>query len=168
LLRYTQVGADIRASHKAEEGLFKECGKRKNHNDNCVKELIAVPCYANALESDDEEDDGNTGTIRPRQVLVKSKEIWRKVLLKWVLDAWEADGHSEDEEADEPVRACENWLPLPLSKLFGEDAPRPADHRTCRTTFDRKQLLMELLAAEHSSKELDDGELSGSGDDYEG
>jgi hypothetical protein len=114
-----------------------------------VKELIAVPRYADALESDDEEDVGNTGTIGPRQVLVKSKEIWRKVFLKWVLDAREADGHSDDEEADEPVRARENWLPLPLSKLFGEDAPRLADHGTRRTTFDREQLLMELLAAEH-------------------
>jgi hypothetical protein len=28
--------------------------------------------------------------------------------------------------------------------------------------------LMELLAVEHSSEEPDDGELSGSGDDYEG
>ncbi|KAJ6466485.1 hypothetical protein C8R45DRAFT_910526 [Mycena sanguinolenta] len=109
----------------------------------------------------------NTGTIRPRQVLVKSKEIWRKFFLKWVLDTREADGYSGDEEADEPVRACENWLPLPSSKLFGEDAPRPADHRTHRTKFDR-ELLMELLAAEHSSEEPDDGELSGSGDDYEG
>ncbi|KAJ7883681.1 hypothetical protein B0H14DRAFT_2248190, partial [Mycena olivaceomarginata] len=54
-----------------------------------------------------------------------------------------------------------------LSKLFCEDAPRPADHRTRHTTFDREQLLMELLAAEHSSEEPDDGELSGSGDDYE-
>ncbi|KAJ7850400.1 hypothetical protein B0H14DRAFT_2355697, partial [Mycena olivaceomarginata] len=53
-----------------------------------------------------------------------------------------------------------------LSKLFGEDAPCPADHWTCRPTFNHEQLLMELLAAEHSSEEPDDGELLGSGDDY--
>jgi hypothetical protein len=29
-------------------------------------------------------------------------------------------------------------------------------------------LLMELLAAEHSDEELDDRELEGSGDDYDG
>ncbi|KAJ7872636.1 hypothetical protein B0H14DRAFT_3438771 [Mycena olivaceomarginata] len=38
-------------------------------------------------------------------------------------------------------------------------APRP---------FTRETLLMELLAAEHSDEELDDGELEGSGDDYDG
>ncbi|KAJ6477690.1 hypothetical protein C8R45DRAFT_1157614 [Mycena sanguinolenta] len=105
-------------------------------------------------------------TTRPRQVLVKSKETWRKVFLKWVLDARTAIRTMK--KRDEPVRARENWFPLPSSKLFGEDASRPADHRTRRATFDREQLLMELLAAEQSSEELDNGELSGSGDDYEG
>ncbi|KAJ7938682.1 hypothetical protein B0H13DRAFT_1851269 [Mycena leptocephala] len=40
-------------------------------------------------------------------------------------------------------------------------------HRTRRSVFNREQPLMELLAAEHSSGEPDDGELTGSGDDYE-
>ncbi|KAJ6451022.1 hypothetical protein C8R45DRAFT_848667, partial [Mycena sanguinolenta] len=58
--------------------------------------------------------------------------------------------------------------PLSLSKVFSEDAPQSADHRTRRTTFDCEQQLMELLAAEHSSEEPDDRELSRSGDDYKG
>jgi hypothetical protein len=37
---------------------------------------------------------------------------------------------------------------------------------TPRKAFTQQQLLMELLAAEHSGKELDDGELEGSGDEY--
>jgi hypothetical protein len=61
----------------------------------------------------------------------------------------------------------EDWLPLLLSKLFGEDAPHPADHWTCCPTFNHEQLLMELLATEYSSEEPDDGELSGSGVDYD-
>jgi hypothetical protein len=100
----------------------------------------------------------------PRQVLVKSKAAWQKVFLQWVLDARDRDGKSGDEEEVTVAVGDDNWLPLPLSKLFGEDAPRPADHQTCCPTFDREQLLMELLAAEQSSEAPDDGELSGSGD----
>ncbi|KAJ7915879.1 hypothetical protein B0H13DRAFT_2452234, partial [Mycena leptocephala] len=158
----SNIGADIRASHKAEEGLFEEREKRKNHADDRVKDLLAVPRYADALESGDEAEDN---PVRPRQVLVKSREGWRKVFLKWVMDARDNDGNSGDED-DTPAPVSGNWLPLPLSKLFGEDAPRPADHRTRRPTFNREQLLMELLAAEHSDEAPDDGELTGSGDDY--
>ncbi|KAJ6528869.1 hypothetical protein B0H19DRAFT_1083210 [Mycena capillaripes] len=46
-----KIGADIRASHKAEPGLFEERQKRKNHSDERVKDLIAVLRYADALES---------------------------------------------------------------------------------------------------------------------
>ncbi|KAJ7912030.1 hypothetical protein B0H13DRAFT_2478538 [Mycena leptocephala] len=159
----SKIGADIRASHKAEEGLFEEREKRKNHADDRVKDLLAVPRYADALESGDEAEDN---PVKPRQVLVKSREGWRKVFLKWVMDARDNDGNSGDED-DTPAPVSGNWLPLPLSKLFGEDAPRPADHRTRRPTFNREQLLMELLAAEHSDEAPDDGELTGSGDDYE-
>ncbi|KAJ7220984.1 hypothetical protein C8J57DRAFT_995911, partial [Mycena rebaudengoi] len=104
---------------------------------------------------------------QPRQVFVKSKAGWRKVFLQWVLDAREMDWNSDDEEDAPVTTANDDWLPLPLAKLFGEDAPRPAHHRTCRPTFNREQLLMELLAAEHFDEAPDDGELSGSGDDYE-
>jgi hypothetical protein len=77
------------------------------------------------------------------------------------------DGKSGDEEEATVAVGDENWLLLLLSKLFGEDAPCPTDYWTRCPTFNRNQLLMELLAAEHSSEEPDDGELSGSGDDYE-
>jgi hypothetical protein len=165
VLTQTQIGADIRASHKAEEGLFEEREKRENHAEDRVKDLLAVPRYADALESGDEIEDNSQAN--PRRVLVKSKEGWRKVFLKWVMDARDADGDSDDEDEHARAPASGNWLPLPLSKLFGEDAPRPTDHRTRRPKFNQEQLLMELLAAEHSSEEPDDGELTGSGDDYE-
>jgi hypothetical protein len=54
----------------------------------------------------------------------------------------------------------------PVGKAFGEDMPHPAHHCTRRPTFNREQLL-KLPAAEHSDEVPDDGELSGSGDDYE-
>ncbi|KAF8171756.1 hypothetical protein K438DRAFT_1612576 [Mycena galopus ATCC 62051] len=143
--------------------------RSENHTEERVRDLLAVTPYADALESGDEDMGGGSDEGKPKQVLVKSKAGWRKVFLKWVLDAREADGKSDCEEEDVagPTRVSENWLPLSLSKLFGEDAPRPVDHRTRRRgTFDRETLLMELLAAEHSSEEPDDRELSGSGNNY--
>ncbi|KAJ7932281.1 hypothetical protein B0H13DRAFT_1857116 [Mycena leptocephala] len=134
--KLAQIGADIRASHKAEEGLFEGREKRKNHTDDRVKDLLAVPRYADALESGDEPEDNP-----------------------------EADSNGAGVGTD-ILRPSGNWSST-LSKLFGEDAPRPTDHRTRRPTFNREQLLMGLLAAEHSSEEPDDAELTGSGDDYE-
>ncbi|KAJ7827923.1 hypothetical protein B0H13DRAFT_1582263, partial [Mycena leptocephala] len=52
-----------------------------------------------------------------------------------------------------------------LSRLFGGKIPQPPE-RTPRKTFSREELLIQLLAAEHSDEELDDRELEGSGDDY--
>lgn len=45
-----QIGANIRASHKGE-GLFEQREKRKNHTEERVRDLLAVPRYADALES---------------------------------------------------------------------------------------------------------------------
>ncbi|KAJ7435413.1 ribonuclease H-like domain-containing protein [Mycena latifolia] len=161
----SKVGADIRASHMAVDGLFESREKRKNHADDRVQDLLSVPRYADALESGDEDTEDELQG-RKRQVLVKTKQTWRKVHASWVIAAREADLNSDEEMEDPEVPATGKWLPMPLSKLFGEDAPRPVDHRTRRRTFDREQLLMELLAAEHSDEEPDDGELEGSGDDY--
>jgi hypothetical protein len=55
---------------------------------------------------------------------------------------------------------------LPLSRLFGGKIPQPQTW-VPRTAFS-EELLMQLLAAEHSEEEPDDGELSASGDDYDG
>lgn len=58
------------------------------------------------------------------------------------------------------------FFPRSLALLFGGKVtnpvgkPRPAQ-------FTREVLLMELLAAEESDEELDDGAMSGSGDDFE-
>ncbi|KAJ7841641.1 hypothetical protein B0H13DRAFT_1649139, partial [Mycena leptocephala] len=53
-----------------------------------------------------------------------------------------------------------------LSQLFGGKIPQPPE-RAPRKAFSREELLIQLLAAEHSDEELDDQELEGSGDDYE-
>jgi hypothetical protein len=54
---------------------------------------------------------------------------------------------------------------LPLSRLFGSKIPQPPEHAPCKA-FSPEELLIQPLAAEHSDEELDDGELKGSGDDY--
>ncbi|KAJ7333203.1 hypothetical protein DFH08DRAFT_966046 [Mycena albidolilacea] len=50
-----------------------------------------------------------------------------------------------------------------IARLTGEPMPRPL-----HAAVSEEGLYMELLAAEHSGKEPDDGELEGSGDDYLG
>ncbi|KAJ7798073.1 hypothetical protein B0H14DRAFT_3546293 [Mycena olivaceomarginata] len=51
------------------------------------------------------------------------------------------------------------------AELFGGGIANPP-RRAPRKAFTREELLMELLAAEHSEEEPDDGELEGSGDDF--
>ena len=67
------------------------------------------------------------------------------------------------------ARWPKKWLPCSLALLFGDApaAPQLAERRP-RRQFDEEARLMELLAAEHSDEPPDDGELEGSGDDYDG
>jgi hypothetical protein len=64
-----------------------------------------------------------------------------------------------------PPSAARNGC-LVLSRIFGGKIPQPPE-RAPRKAFSREELLIQLLAAEHSDEELDDGELEGLGDDYE-
>ena len=52
----------------------------------------------------------------------------------------------------------------PVKKPLGEFVL----HQPCRRVFDEEILRMELLNAEYSDGPFDDGELEGSGDDYNG
>ncbi|KAF7371850.1 DUF659 domain-containing protein [Mycena venus] len=84
------------------------------------------------------------------------------------------DDGSDGVDSDIPCTVTEppapqrpvKWLPRPLSKLFAGKIPQPPG-RVPHKAFTRQQLLMELLAAEHSEEEPDDGELEGSGDNYD-
>ncbi|KAJ7091592.1 hypothetical protein C8R44DRAFT_816891 [Mycena epipterygia] len=70
-------------------------------------------------------------------------------------------------EFPEPLapRRSVRWLPCPLSHLFGGTIAKPPQPHSRRAFTEER--LMELLGAEHSDEELDDGELEGSGDDYD-
>ncbi|KAJ7870625.1 hypothetical protein B0H14DRAFT_2228359, partial [Mycena olivaceomarginata] len=50
--------------------------------------------------------------------------------------------------------------------LFGGALNEPIRIRPSHAAVSEEGLYMELLAAEHSGEEPDDGELEGSGDDY--
>ncbi|KAJ7657148.1 hypothetical protein B0H17DRAFT_955705 [Mycena rosella] len=121
------------------------------------------------LESrEDGSDVENEVNVGRRPVLVNSAQSWRKVHRKWRVSAREM-GDDDDTLVDLTASmgpSVAKWFPRSLSKLFGGKikcpfAPSP------RRRFDREELLMELLAAEHSDEEPDDGEKEGSGDDYE-
>ncbi|KAJ6494246.1 hypothetical protein C8R45DRAFT_866803, partial [Mycena sanguinolenta] len=175
--KMSKVGASIRREHLTA-GFVKLREGRKNHDESRVAELIAVPQYADILENDDDEADTEAAE-RVSSRLVNSGAAWRKVYTSWAVEARVAEMETAELErnlADEgpaqsvpeppgPTRAGQ-WLPRPFSRLFGGAIPQPPT-RAPRKAFTRQQLLMELLAAEHSDEEPDDGELEGSGDDYD-
>ncbi|KAJ7739480.1 hypothetical protein B0H14DRAFT_2315923, partial [Mycena olivaceomarginata] len=104
-----------------------------------------------------------------RRSLVNSACSWNKVHAKWMVAARDL---SDDEDGEELQRlattmgpSTTKFLPRILAKLFGGQIKRP--FKAAPRPFTRETLLMELLAAEHSDEELDDGELEGSGDDYD-
>ncbi|KAJ6528393.1 hypothetical protein B0H10DRAFT_2154177, partial [Mycena sp. CBHHK59/15] len=112
----SKVGADIRASHIAGVGLYDQRGKRKNHDESRVAKLIAVPRYADALESGEEDSDDDHGVNpRPRSVLVNSACAWRKVHWKLMLEA--RDLPDDDDALKDLVArmgaSSAKWFPRP-------------------------------------------------------
>ncbi|KAF8209248.1 ribonuclease H-like domain-containing protein [Mycena galopus ATCC 62051] len=164
--KMSKVAAALRAEHTAA-GFIDTREKRKNHDDARVAELVAVPQYADIIDNGDESEEEGVGS----RGLVNSRGAWRKVHAKWVVEArlaeMDIDAESESTDVLEPPAplGTQKWLPCTLEKLFGGEINRPPQ-RAARKAFTREELLMELLPAEHSDEEPDDGELEGSGDDY--
>ncbi|KAJ6604060.1 hypothetical protein B0H10DRAFT_2314225 [Mycena sp. CBHHK59/15] len=101
-----------------------------------------------------------------------NKQLQRRCYTSWVVAARVEEMAAEDTEGSQtvvepPAPQRPGWLPCPLSRLFAGKIPQPPGGRAPRKAFTQQQLLMELLAAEHSEEEPDDGELEGSGDDYD-
>lgn len=164
---------------------MQERQKRQNHKAARVSELLAVPRYADIVEDEaadlDGDDDEHPGSSRPSG-LIKSREKWRQELAKWIHDerAQESDTDDEQEERtgtfdipqNQPRRGGAKWLPRSLDLLFGgrKEADIDVQMRRIRrqTAYTEEARLMELLAAEEADGERvpDDGELEGSGDDF--
>ncbi|KAJ6467399.1 hypothetical protein C8R45DRAFT_757874, partial [Mycena sanguinolenta] len=104
--------------------------------------------------------------------LVSSRAAWRKQVAKWQEELREFNDLSEDSDGEGSARCSEaqtgrrqrRWLPISLDALFGSKITSLI--RLRRQVFTKEILYMELLAAEHSDEEPDDGEKDGSGDDF--
>ncbi|KAJ7823920.1 hypothetical protein B0H13DRAFT_2241397 [Mycena leptocephala] len=187
--KMSKVGTSIRAENVATS-LVKPWQEHKNHNESRVANLIAVPQYADLLENE-ENSNNKAGEHRVSSRLVNSGAAWRKLYNTWAvavrveeLEAEELEcmtGELDDTTNNPGSRpsnpACTvlqppaperrtRWLPCPPSQLFGSKIPQPPERVPCKA-FSWEKLLMQLLAAEPSDEEPDDGELEGSGDDYE-
>jgi hypothetical protein len=169
-----QVGADIRTS-QMEAGYIHERGKRKNHDDTNVADLLTVPRYADLLEEDTHSADGVEGSSKPQSGLVKSRDGWREEMAKWVQEE-RAHTDSDDEELGNATygRQRSRWLPKSLELLFGGRKEVDVDEQLRRVSrrqaYTEEARLMELLADEEEDAERipDAGELEGSGDDFDG
>jgi hypothetical protein len=146
------LGAAIRREHIAD-GLREPRDKRKNHADSRVADLIAVPQYADLLDNEEESEEDEAE--HTSSCLVNSRNAWRKTYVSWVaaarLDATE-DSDADIPEPPAPAARLSRFLPARLSKLFGGRIPQPPK-RPPRRAFTREEMLMDLLAAEHSGEE---------------
>jgi hypothetical protein len=165
ILYCLKVTRRIREDQYAD-GLRQKREGRKNHSEVQITKLLAVPRYADANVSD---TDGEAGEKSGESVLVSSPAAWRKQVAKWQSEMQEVES---DSDTDNGPRASQStggrrrasWLPIKLDKLFGGDLPQPIRIRP--QVVSEEALYIQLLAAEHSGEEPDDGELEGSGDDY--
>lgn len=88
---------------------------RKNHSDDRIEKLLAVPRYAEALEECD---------VRPRSQLITSRRAWRREFQKWQ----EGVQDMSDDEIEVPVsRRKTKLLPRSLKLLFGGKVTTPVD-----------------------------------------
>ncbi|KAF5342808.1 hypothetical protein D9758_013365 [Tetrapyrgos nigripes] len=184
LQKMTKVQAKIRSQQmKGQVAAIR--AKRKNHSNERVQTLLAVPRYRDLLENDDRDDSMGR---KAGAIYTTSHAGWRHAFKKWTDDVdqeeleqlqrqdteesgdddMDIDESTPSSSAAQPVNR--RWLPITLEKLFGGDPKRPLDDfiapRTRRRAYDQEMLMMELLAAEYSDEPPDGGELEGSGDDY--
>ncbi|KAF8903073.1 hypothetical protein CPB84DRAFT_1845912 [Gymnopilus junonius] len=102
-------------------------------------------------------------------------------MAKWVQKQGEhtangTDSDSDDEELSTAMygRGRSKWLPRSLDLLFGGRKELSVDEQARwlrrRNAYTEEVRLMELLADEEADEDPvpDDGELEGSGDDFEG
>ncbi|KAK7027516.1 hypothetical protein VNI00_015149 [Paramarasmius palmivorus] len=168
LEKMSKVTADIRMQ-QSSQGLLKTRKKRKNHSDDETETLLAVPQYDEVVrdradtDSDQSDAEGRSRTQAQKSIFIKSKAAWRKELAKWQ----EKEHLMESHEPSESGVRVPTWRPTMLEKLFGGQVKRSTTLQGAQRALDDESRLMELLAAAHLDEEPDDGELEGSGDDYE-
>jgi len=141
-----------------------------------VGELLAVPRYADLLEDNGGTSESEDESSKRLSGMVKSREGWRKEMARWVQEEQARSGSDDDEELGNSTYGCQRskWLPRSLELLFGGRKETDVDEQMRRVrrrqAYTEEARLMELLADEEADEERmpDDGELEGSGDDFEG
>ncbi|KAJ6615716.1 hypothetical protein B0H10DRAFT_2435314 [Mycena sp. CBHHK59/15] len=164
LEKMSKLGSSIRTEH-LQEGLIDERKPRNVHEANKAASLISVPRYSDVLETADGDGEEET-----QLKLVKSAVSWRADVSKWKAasnkPADSDEGDTDDEELPTPgTRRPTKIFPRSLDLLFG-GVVRRAVGKPPPAQFTREVLMMELLAAEESDEEPDDGALPGSEDEY--
>ncbi|KAF5327937.1 hypothetical protein D9758_018055 [Tetrapyrgos nigripes] len=172
-----RVKASIRADHFKHD-LIEDRKKRHNHSDDRADRLLAVPRYHDLLEdisnpTTNDPEQNNPRYISSRDGCGVDEEEQLRERMRQEAGNGDDDNDIEDDLMDTgpetPARSrC--WLPITLEKLFGGSVNKPLDDfiRPQRRVYSDEVRMMELLAAEYSDEPLDDGELSGSGDDFDG
>lgn len=118
--------------------------------------------------SSSEAEDAEQPVLRRRKAqLITTSKHWRREIAKWQREEQAKHSDSEDEQDADPEQKKSTLVPCTLERLFGDAPARP---RAVRPALTEEERLMELLANElaDSEKIPDDGELEGSGDDYDG
>ncbi|KAF5366422.1 hypothetical protein D9758_009786 [Tetrapyrgos nigripes] len=166
-----KVGGRIRRHHY-NAGLRTRRKPRKNHSEERLSTLLHVPRYAEALDGPDSDIDDD---LHRRSPLVRSRREWRREFIKWAERARAEDSGDDDDNEPQASTANSQWLPRSLALLFGgktvEESTLDAyidRRRTRRQGWSEEALHMELLAQEEGDVIPDDGELEGSGDEYNG
>ncbi|KAK7440943.1 hypothetical protein VKT23_016719 [Stygiomarasmius scandens] len=158
--------------HHYADGLKEVRKARKNHSDDRVDELLSVPRYATLIREEVADD-----AVQPAYIVVNSRQKWRAELKKWVEQAQLFDQEMNDDSIAPPLPegTTRAWLPRSLEMLFGGAKPVEPDNplqqrltRRRREVPSEEGLLMELFALEQEEYCPDDGELEGSGDEYDG
>jgi len=136
-----------------------------------------VPRYADLLEDNGMSESENE-LSKHLSGVVKSREGWRQEMAKWMQKEQARSEGSDDDDDEEPNitygRQRSKWLLRSLDLLFGGRKETDVDEQMRRVrrrqTYTEEARLMELLADEEADEERmpDDGELEGSGDDFEG
>jgi hypothetical protein len=151
---------------------------------NKVAELLKVPQYADLSDDDNDADaneDGEELSVS-QSGLVKSCEGWRKEMAKWVQEEQarsELSDSVDDSDEEEQLwnvtygQQRSKWLPRSLKLLFTgckESEINEQLRHTCRQqAYTEEARLMELWADEEADEDRipDDGELDGSGDNFD-
>ncbi|KAJ7353252.1 hypothetical protein DFH08DRAFT_856332, partial [Mycena albidolilacea] len=151
LEKMSKLGSSIRTDH-LESGLAEARKPRDVHSKEKAATLLTVPRYADMIEGSDNEHDDPETQRQPK--VIKSAAAWRMELANWKAAA--AGDDSDNDLVPPPQGRQSNLFPRSLALLFGGDVRRPVE-RPRAAQFTREVLLMELLAAEESDEEPDDG-----------